>query len=278
MCLPFALLVLANVALLFKEKFQNRRIVFPQFWTLIMQFTLLISSLYTLLAAGSVVPFICKKLSNETYVSIFSSSVKCFEGDWNSAAFFIYSFIIFYGALFPGCLAVVFWKNRRDPENYQFVRVFGHLTRPYKTEQFYWELVAFIKRFSFAVISQITPMYDRTDMTPYFLLTSILFLFNWLEHVFTPYKRHSSSVKSFLWNSIALIMLLCDGFVFKNTSTTSSQKDLFAGFMVAMISIAVVFTVITSFIEAQKVVSANNQKANVKAAEGPNRLTELPAV
>jgi hypothetical protein len=213
---------------------------------------MLISSMYTLLAAGIMSPCICKKTVDNTYVSITSSKVKCFQGEWRAAAFLIYGFLIFYGLLFPGYLAVMFWRNRNDPTNPEFERRFGHLTQSYKVHHFYWELVGFAKRLSFAAISQTTPLYDSSDLTPYFLLTALLFIFNWLEHVFMPFRKHSSSVRSFMWNSVALIMLLCDGFVFKSPSTPKDQKDLFGGFMVAMIAAACTFVLVTTIFETRQ--------------------------
>jgi hypothetical protein len=97
--------------------------------------------------------------------------------------------------------------------------------------------------------------FDRSDLTPYFLLISPVF-FSLGDHIFIPFKRHSASVKSFLWTCLAMI-LLGDGLVFKNAAAPAAQKNLFGGFMIAApISVLVIVAGIT----VMEAIKANNKR------------------
>jgi hypothetical protein len=84
-----------------------------------------------------------------------------------------------------------------------------------------------LKRIVFTVISQLTPIFEGSSATPYFLLIAMLFIFLWFEQGLKLYVRHTLSMKSLLWASLAMTLLLCDGFVFNNPSISGNRKDVF---------------------------------------------------
>jgi hypothetical protein len=145
-----------------------------------------------------------------------------------------------------------FWKHRLNVKSAEFEQKFGHLSASYKQRCFYWEAVALIKRLCFAILFQTIPLYGTNNFIPYFIIVLLLFCFITLEHVFMPYKKHASSVKSFLWSCLALVLLLCDALIFKNTTVPEQQKNSFAGFMIALITIAVSVSFLTTVWEARK--------------------------
>jgi hypothetical protein len=237
MCLPFALAFLSfawnvlNVKIKHQE-FQIQRV------SIVSQVSILISSLYTLLVAGAVSPFVCAEQFG-SHVLLSSPSIKCFKGEWNTAAFFIYTFAIVYFVGYPVFVGITFWNNRRNLKDDDFAKKFEHLIGSYKQECFYWELVMLGKRMSFAIVSQVAPIYGENNVFPYFLVIFLLFCFIVLEYIFMPFKKHSTSVKSFLWTCLAMILLLCDGFVFKNAYVPETQRAQFAALMVTLIAISV---------------------------------------
>jgi hypothetical protein len=208
---PFALAFLSfawnvlNVKIKHQE-FQIQRV------SIVSQVSILISSLYTLLVAGAVSPFVCAEQFG-SHVLLSSPSIKCFKGEWNTAAFFIYTFAIVYFVGYPVFVGITFWNNRRNLKDDDFAKKFEHLIGSYKQECFYWELVMLGKRMSFAIVSQVAPIYGENNVFPYFLVI--------------------------LWTCLAMILLLCDGFVFKNAYVPETQRAQFAALMVTLIAISV---------------------------------------
>jgi hypothetical protein len=243
MSLPFVLVTTANLGKWALSKYEKKSFVLEP-WLLVRQLTMLIASIYTLLVAGSISPLLCRATASGTYVSIFDSEIQCFQGQWKSLAPVVYGFIVLYSFLYPAFLAMAFWKNRNNSIDVNFLRIYEHLTIPYKKKYFYWELVNMLKRIIFAVISQTTSLFESGKLTPYFLLIFSCFVFIGLEHIFMPYRKHSASIKSFLWTSLAIVLLLGDGLVFKSSTTPVSEKNLFSSFMIA--TVVVVFLIVAS--------------------------------
>jgi hypothetical protein len=248
MSLPFALAFLSFVWNLLSAKMKHQAFQVHRV-SIVSQVSILISSLYTLLVAGAVSPFVCAQQFG-SYVLLTSPSIVCFQGEWNSRAFFIYLFAVVYFVGYPCFVGVNFWINRRNNvKDTLFAKKFEHLIGSYKPECLYWELVMLGKRMSFAIIAQIAPIYGESNVYPYFLVIFLLFCFMVLENIFMPFKRHSSSVKSFLWTCLAMILLLCDGFVFKNASVPEARRAQFAGLMITLIVVSVGITVLTTTLD-----------------------------
>jgi hypothetical protein len=126
-------------------------------------FSLLISSLYTLLVAGAVSPFMCARSKGDSRVVVSSPSITCFQGKWNQNLFFFVFFMLLYAVAYPAFVIYTFWKNRDQLKSTDFLKDFGHLTTPYRNDRFYWELITFAKRGAFAVCSQIVPLYSSAS-------------------------------------------------------------------------------------------------------------------
>jgi hypothetical protein len=223
--------------------------------------TMLISSLYTLLMAGAVSPLMCVNLGNGKFPLISSPSIYCFESTWSQYAVFIFMFLVIYGAAFPAFIGYQLYKNRHNIASEKFTREFGHLTSPYKDKHFYWELIAMAKRSSFAVISQVVPLYSKDNMMLYFLTVMLLFFFLYLEYVAFPFKRKAIGVKSFTWTIVIVLLLICDGFVFKSTMD-QSKKNQFAVVMILFLCMLFLGTITNWAFEARTTIKQINTLNN----------------
>jgi hypothetical protein len=196
--------------------------------------SLLISSLYTLLISGAISPFICVSAGGR-FVLASSPSITCFEGEWARYLPSIIFFIILYVLIYPACVSYVFFKNKNDLSSALMTKDFGHLTDSYKEKYFYWELMVMFKRASFVFFSMIIPIYGNDGPIPYFVTFAWIFLFLYIEVITSPYKKQLVQNKSFSWTLVTVILLLCDGLVFKNSNLTTVEKDRYANFMIFLL-------------------------------------------
>jgi hypothetical protein len=226
-----------------------------------------ISMLYTLLVAGALSPFMCKKMTNSSFVLISSPSILCYESVWNRFYPLVVSFIILYIVLFPLFVIALFWKNRSNVHSPLFMQNYGHLISSFRESFFFWELVVFVRKGVFAGLAQSIPLYPSGDTEPYFLSVLFLFFFLGIETFFSPFKKHSVFVKSFMWTILAILLLLCDGFVFKSVDVSSFQKTAFGALMIVLIVGTLLVSVGALFLEIW-----TNKRKGLKTANSASQI------
>jgi hypothetical protein len=122
------------------------------------------------------------------------------------------------------------------------------------------------------VLSNCPSLFKRK---PYFLVVLLIFVFMTIDYVMSPFKSHFTSVKSFLWSVLAIVLLLCDGFVFKSETIPLWQKNSFGAFMIVLVVLACVSAFgITVYVYRYQGVQQQNEKekdpASLQKIEIPN--------
>jgi hypothetical protein len=238
-----------------------------------------VSALYTMLIAGAISPFICSSFKNRGKVLVLHPSLTCFTSDWNKNAFFVYLFLFSYGIGYPVYVLYVLLKNRRDLQSENFRKSFGHLTSQYKDEWFFWELVSMLKKTSFAICSQITPLFSDENLTVYFAMIFLLFFFNYVENMATPFKRVNQGKSSTTWTMLVIILLMCDGFLFKSSSISSTEKTRVGIVMSMLIVLGLIQSVFIAFQHLKQSLSKSPKTVNVGEKNVVQQISILgPAV
>jgi hypothetical protein len=90
----------------------------------------------------------------------------------------------------------------------------GFLTRSYANHTYWWEAVHILKRIAIVVCGLMLVRSKGAEI--YIVMFFILLGFLLLDIIAFPYERRSMMRMSLLWNSIALLILMTDGFVFRS--------------------------------------------------------------
>eukprot|EP00004_Rigifila_ramosa_P016510 TRINITY_DN3922_c1_g1_i1.p1 TRINITY_DN3922_c1_g1~~TRINITY_DN3922_c1_g1_i1.p1 ORF type:complete len:207 (-),score=53.98 TRINITY_DN3922_c1_g1_i1:21-560(-) len=101
-------------------------------------------------------------------------SVSCSDSSFATLRAFSIIHLLLYG--FGGLLGL-FWLMKRNPES------FGFLTKGYKPERFYWDLVVTVRKIVFAIVS----LFASAPLQLFF--GTWILLLSWIAHHFAkPYE------------------------------------------------------------------------------------------
>jgi hypothetical protein len=205
MAIPFIVSVLiflgTIIAFLFKEKVKNLRsnIPFKHAFPMIMNrfvplLVVLVITMYTFLISSTLGPFKCK-FSNNQYVMYDNPSALCYDDDWFARLSLVIIFCLFYGLFLPGAIITMFYMNRNNVSNPQFIAKYGSLIRNYKDSYFWWDLMPMTKRAVF-VVSAAFLLIAKTEVTLTYVTQFFLFCYVTIEVSCSPYKNHHMLVIS----------------------------------------------------------------------------------
>jgi heme/copper-type cytochrome/quinol oxidase subunit 2 len=137
---------------------------------------------YVLLTGMS--PFRCFKQMDGSYTLVASPNLDCYDQQWNSNTFTIFLGIL-QVVLLPLVLMWVLW-NYSSNDN-KFMWRFGHLTRKYKDQFYYWEVVMMLKKLIFVMVVDLTNDYNSNLRA--FLAESVLVTGVFVDFMVRPRKQ-----------------------------------------------------------------------------------------
>jgi hypothetical protein len=166
-------------------------------------FTLIISSIFSV--------FDCVLISNNTYVIRSNPSSRCFDKEWIQYVAEISFFAVLYLIIFPIRITFVFLRMRNNPQQ-RLNPVFLHLTRGFKPEFFWWDMVLLIKRLIFVMSSQF--FFSSFDASFRLLGSAIVFMvFTALDLLAQPYQTNPVAKNNL--SLMLILILLCQGMIFE---------------------------------------------------------------
>jgi hypothetical protein len=145
-------------------------------------------NLFTLIFGSVLSPFRCIRQGN-TYFIIDYTEVECYSQEWYRNLPLIILFMILYCVCFPLWIGHILFVSGRGErrDTLSFTSQFGILTRPYRREVYYWELVYLLRR---AVLVASTSFWKSAAASYQLKLLSTAFLllfFLLLELFVSPY-------------------------------------------------------------------------------------------
>eukprot|EP00004_Rigifila_ramosa_P016522 TRINITY_DN3922_c2_g1_i3.p1 TRINITY_DN3922_c2_g1~~TRINITY_DN3922_c2_g1_i3.p1 ORF type:complete len:199 (+),score=54.61 TRINITY_DN3922_c2_g1_i3:524-1120(+) len=171
---------------------------------------------------------VCVDIGSESYAKS-DMSVSCSDPSYVTLRIFAILHLLLYG--FGGLLGL-FWLMQRDAEAY------GFLTKGYKPERFYWDLVVTLRKILFAIVS----LFASAPLQLFF--GNWILLLSWIAHHFSnPYvsnllaKMESAS----LW---VLLLTVTTGGLFFNGVLDAGHTD---GLVVSALLIVLNFGAVVIF-------------------------------
>jgi hypothetical protein len=207
--------------------------------------TFVFTSFYTLVVSAGVTPFICFKREDGTYGLKQNPSNNCYDKEWFDILPTAVFFIVLYAISIPATLSIILYQNRNNLNSSLFLKNYGHLTRSFKRSYFYWEVVMLMRRATFVLVGQVGTLSNSGNLSPYFFTIVILFCFHSLELFCLPYKRVTTFMRSATWSVVSIVVLLCDGFIFKSAVVSQVEKILFAVLMLLLLIGAIISSILS---------------------------------
>jgi hypothetical protein len=158
-CLQRSFSILRNQ--IFKQR--SRSISLYPIDRFIYCFILLFNFVYVYLIATLIEPMNCYQTGISIRLAANSSKV-CFDNEWRKqyiAPAIIYSFL--YVIIVPVLYGYIFKANRSKIHENVFQDRFGSLTRPYKPNLYWYEIVAIVKKFVVAVLPESISFWYSAD-------------------------------------------------------------------------------------------------------------------
>eukprot|EP00004_Rigifila_ramosa_P016512 TRINITY_DN3922_c1_g1_i3.p1 TRINITY_DN3922_c1_g1~~TRINITY_DN3922_c1_g1_i3.p1 ORF type:complete len:207 (-),score=57.72 TRINITY_DN3922_c1_g1_i3:50-589(-) len=140
-------------------------------------------------------------------------SVSCSDSSFATLRAFSIIHLLLYG--FGGLLGL-FWLMKRNPES------FGFLTKGYKPERFYWDLVVTVRKIVFAIVS----LFASAPLQLFF--GTWILLLSWIAHHFAkPYESEmvTKMESASLW---VLLVTVTTGMLFYTDVLGTTDPDGFA--------------------------------------------------
>jgi hypothetical protein len=160
-------------------------------------FILLFNYIYIYLITTLMEPLNCEKAGENAYISV-DVSVPCFDNSWRKQ--YIVGAVIFgliYIILTPFVYGYLLWRYRSSHATPAFESRFGALTRPYKPQCFWYELVSLCRKFSVAVLPETIAFNYSRESRSLVIFTSLMF-FLLMDAKFKPYRTHFLNQQSIM--------------------------------------------------------------------------------
>jgi hypothetical protein len=186
----------------------------------------------TLILSTLIAPFNCLKQSDGSFSLWNQSSIKCFEGDWSSMHLVPIILLMLVYVVCPSILVVqsylkIMKASKSDKQLASLAAadsVINLLTRSFRSEYFWFECVHILKRLLIILTSTVLTANSSASFR-YFLVVALLTGFLIVDVAVMPLRNAFANKMSLLWNSIALFVLVCDGFAFRNPLVTQDMKN-----------------------------------------------------
>jgi hypothetical protein len=212
---------------------------------------------YVVLVSTALDPFNCKSREDGTLVLVNSPSIVCFNSSWYTRLGGVVAAMVIYQIGIPFAMICIFWKGRNVRRQSMFLQHFGTLTVPYHDSMYWWEIVNLFRR---SYLSTAVGFYGMSDTVflQLFLTMSMLFLIMLLQVILSPYRRRLNNVLSFTWSVVCLLVLF-SGVVYPSDSISSSDKNLYAGIIIGIVSLELVLSSVILGVEI-----SNNMKVQLQ--------------
>jgi hypothetical protein len=94
-------------------------------------------------------------LADGTSVMAKNSSVQCFSSTWKMHVYsYVIPFGVLYGLVVPAFLSYILYTNRGNIESESFQNSFGFLTKRYRRDVYWFELVTILRRVLFLLVPE----------------------------------------------------------------------------------------------------------------------------
>jgi len=159
------------------------------------------ASLFTYLILNVFSPVRCSRQLDGRLLMTSSLTVQCGSEEWNPLFNAMLMYCVLYLVVFPVTIALLFWKFRYRIGSREEQMLIGGLTRSYKKEFFWWEIINVTKKVSLT-ISLSFPSSSRN-----MIFFVVLILFMCLEITVRPFKLEVQSQLNSLWSLLTLLIL-----------------------------------------------------------------------
>eukprot|EP00475_Leptophrys_vorax_P019798 TRINITY_DN27120_c0_g1_i1.p1 TRINITY_DN27120_c0_g1~~TRINITY_DN27120_c0_g1_i1.p1 ORF type:complete len:321 (+),score=95.05 TRINITY_DN27120_c0_g1_i1:107-1069(+) len=248
--IAFTVVPISAVATFWKsrEKFFLRDFLSKRGAPLIILFSM---TMYTFLVSSAVSPFKCN-YSSGSFVAMFDDpSRSCFDSDWKQHLFEVIIFTLLYAVGIPALMITIFWKNRQNVQNLEFIAAYGSVTRMYREKFFWWEIVQILKRSAFAIMNAFLLVLS-TQYAAIFATLCLMCLFVVVEVAVKPYKNYNDLMLSTTFCMIEVIVLLTNGVIFQVDAVSAESKNTFGILLAVLISLIIAIAILRVLAEAFK--------------------------
>jgi hypothetical protein len=200
----FLVLSISIQKLISKTRFSNWVHVKPFKLTLCKLFNAVVvvyASIFTYTVLNVFSPARCSRQVDGRLLMTSNLTVQCGSKEWKPLFIGMMFYSVLYLIVFPIIIAVLFWKFRhqiRSPEEQMLI---GGLTRSYKKEFFWWEIINVAKKISLT-LSLSLPASSRNH-----IFFAVLVLFMCFEIMLRPFKLDIQSQLNSLWSLLTLLIV-----------------------------------------------------------------------
>jgi len=212
------LLALAIQIVLSKTRFKNLFKTHSLKITLSKLFNALIVvyvALFTYTVLNLFSPIRCSRQVDGRLLMTSNLNIQCGSEEWKLLFTSMLLYCILYLVIIPMIIGGLFWRFRHRIGTPEEQVLIGGLTRPYKVEFFWWEIVNVAKKISLTL--SLTLPFDSRN-TVFFV---VLVLFMCLEIMIQPFKLNIQGQLNSLW-SLSILLIIGTGF---STSMQSSSES-----------------------------------------------------
>ena len=206
---------------------------------------LLILSFYTTLISSLLEPFNCVLLDGvDTFVIASNPSERCFTEEWYDKLGFVIVFGSLYFVVLPGILIWILMKYRGRFETLDFINRFGALTRSYRPEYFYWELVEIMRKASIVICIDFLTLTSSVN-TRILIIYGLLMTYSFLVILCKPFRREYLNTLNIWWSLVPGAITISIA-VFENANVSEDEKNKLAAAAISVVVILITATIVVN--------------------------------
>ena len=153
----------------------------------------------------------------------------------------------------PILVVILFVKYRGRFGSQEFLDRYGALTRSYRPEYFFWELVEIARKASVVLcIDFLTLSTPRS--TRLLIIYGLMMAYTFLVIFFRPYKNERLNTLNTWWSLVPGAMILCIAF-FEQADVSDGEKDGLAAAAIGVLSVLFLATAIMYGREFRRILS-----------------------
>jgi hypothetical protein len=229
------------------SRFKAHLFIFSDFFAkLEFIFVAFVSVFFTVIFSTLISPFNCKLQSDSSYTLWYAPSINCYEGEWlGSHLTMMVLFSLIYVVIYIAIISRTFFRIYKSHMKYSS-QTAEFLTRSYNDRTFWWEAVHILKRVAIIACGVMLPRSKGSEV--YVIMFFVLLGFLLLDILAFPYQRKSMMRLSLMWNSITLLVLMTDGFVFKSSYVSEDVKRMVGILNIVLILLAIILSMRQAYI------------------------------
>ena len=163
--------------------------------------TLIYVSLFTYTILSVFAPVRCAAQADGRSLMTSDLAVECGSREWKPLFNSMLVYGMIYLVVFPLIIASLFWRFREQIGSAEEQMLIGGLTRPYKKDFFWWEIVNVAKKIALTLALSL-PSSSRN-----IVFFAILVLFMCFEIMVRPFKLDIQSQLNSLWSLLTLLIM-----------------------------------------------------------------------